>query len=1158
MSHFQLFKLILILLSLGSNLVVILAQSGSTQRLRLAPQVKIDLGDSNWIARSSFKLLNLNTRLSYDSSCYRLEKTLLFLDTSCIKDSILVSFQVFPFTVNRYFFTYDSIEHHQPLPPEYAMLNRRSNTADWWEKSGIEYSGNYTRGLSIGNNQSLILNSALNLQLIGDLGDGLKITGAITDNQIPIQPEGNTRQIQEFDRLYLEIKKNNTAIVAGDYDLQKPQGYFQNYFKKSLGALLTHSHQFKGIQFSHSGSVGISKGKFNRMTIPIVNANQGPYRLRGRDGENFIIVLAGSEKVFLDGVLMTRGDDADYVVDYNLGELRFTARRLVTDQMRLIVEFEYTDQNYLRSLTTYKLNAQKNNWNTYLNYYHENDSKKPSVNNDLDSLEQFILSQSGDEQSSAISSRIIRAGSTYRPDRVYYVAKDTIVIIQGNSFRKQIYEHIEKSDSNSLQIIFTEIGPNKGEYQLVQSNVNGRVYKFIGSDPITGIPLGSYAPYRILVSPRNHQIASFGIKYKTQDDSKPYLWMESSFSYLDKNRLSDLNDEDNLGFAGVINGGLPTLKIKNLTWRNTASYEYNNKRFVALNPYRNPEFNRDWNINSQTGFNDQLITMRSEVMLGKKLKSEIQYNHFNRQGFYSGNKYILLLMRKDSVSELNVKLDYLKADEFPLRSEFLRPGIQYSRNFLKYFTLGAGFEQEKNIRKNNTTDSLFSGSFDFSVYSSFLKFQFKENKLLQLDWRRRTDQKAGSKSFDPFSVSDELGLSGLIHNTATGNWRLDFTVRNIAYNQQRLQDSIGQYYFLGQLDHSLNILKSAIRFKNIYSLQSGAEPRVEFVYEERRPGDGDYIYIDFNSDGIRQSGEYVFAPDIDTARYVRIQLFNSEYYQTYQSTINSVFNIDVGKFFKSTSKNPISRFSYESILRLNNKISPNSTLLDRINPFGISSQNTNTIAFQKSINQQLYYNRANPKYEFSLQYVENGNKILLVSGIEARKRRDLIAKARWTFKSRLDFLMSTGLQEDNRSTEFYALQNYNIQSQLAELSTVFRITRGIRMQLGSKYKNSNEELNKLESTSNLELFIQSQIALSKKFSSRVDLRYINIQYTGQAGSAIEYVMLDGLKDGNNFTGELIIDWRLSSIMFAQFSYSMRKASGQQTLNTGRASLRANF
>ena len=528
-------------------------QLSSLRQFLLPPKPYLELGDTNWVYGPSLKVMTYPSKVEIPNSSYRLEKSILNLDTSLIHDSIWVQFRVFPYRVNKYFMVYDSSDHRESLPPEYSLLNKDKKTSmdEWWDNPNIEYTGNYNRGISIGNNQSLILNSALNLQLVGDLGDGLKITGAITDNQIPIQPEGNTRQIQEFDRLFIELKKNNSSLTAGDFDLNKPYGYFQNYFKKSLGGLVQTNHHFKNWNILQGGSIGISKGKFNRMTVPIINGNQGPYRLKGRDAENFIIILSASEKVFLDGVQLIRGEDADYVIDYNLGELRFTPKKLVTDQMRIFIEFEYTDQNFLRSLTTYNIKANKNNWNTYLNFYRENDSKKPSVANDLDSLEQVILSLSGDNPSLATSNRVIKAGGNYKPDRIYYTFKDTLLTIMGSTQLIKYLSYEEKSDSNSLQVTFSEVGQNKGEYQLIQSNANGRIYKWVGTDIITGLPLGSYAPYRILITPRNQTITSVGLEYINKNEDKAAFKFETSLSSLDLNRLSNVNDGDNIGMAGM-------------------------------------------------------------------------------------------------------------------------------------------------------------------------------------------------------------------------------------------------------------------------------------------------------------------------------------------------------------------------------------------------------------------------------------------------------------------------------------------------------------------------------------------------------------------------------------------------------------------------------
>jgi hypothetical protein len=95
----------------------------------------------------------------------------------------------------------------------------------------INYRGAFTRGVSLGNTQSLTLNSAFNLQLTGELGDDIKIAGALSDNSIPIQPEGNSQQLQEFDKVYIVLSNKNNSLTVGDFEIQKPPGYFLNYFK---------------------------------------------------------------------------------------------------------------------------------------------------------------------------------------------------------------------------------------------------------------------------------------------------------------------------------------------------------------------------------------------------------------------------------------------------------------------------------------------------------------------------------------------------------------------------------------------------------------------------------------------------------------------------------------------------------------------------------------------------------------------------------------------------------------------------------------------------------------------------------------------------------------------------------------------------------------
>jgi len=224
----------------------------------------------------------------------------------------------------------------------YITLDIPQNNADEdLLPKGLNYSGSFGRGLTAGNSQSLVLNSTFNMQLGGKIGDDINLRAVISDANIPIQAEGTTQQLQEFDQVFIELSKDKQKLIAGDYRLNRPNGHFINYSKKLKGLLYENTSIYTNNgNLAVSGSFAISGGKFSRNQVQTNEGNQGPYKLQGADNEQFIIVQSGSEKVYLDGELLVRGENNDYVIFYDRAELLFTEKRPITKDSRIIIDLD--------------------------------------------------------------------------------------------------------------------------------------------------------------------------------------------------------------------------------------------------------------------------------------------------------------------------------------------------------------------------------------------------------------------------------------------------------------------------------------------------------------------------------------------------------------------------------------------------------------------------------------------------------------------------------------------------------------------------------------------------------------------------------------------------------------------------------------------------
>jgi hypothetical protein len=1084
-----------------------------------------------------------------------------------LSDSVKITYRIFPYKLNAVVrhYNFDSVQFNfisgKPLVNYYN--DQPGNVLNFGD---VNSAGSFGRGISFGNAQNAVLSSSFNLQLSGYIGDSLFLTAAITDDNIPIQPDGNTQNLNDFDKVFLQIKKRGWQLALGDIDLRQSKSYFLNFYQRLQGADFTTDNRInKDVVNSLTVSGSVAKGKFTQNIVTPIEGDQGPYHLQDPNNDIAFTVLAGTEKVFLDGQLLQRGQDQDYVIDYNTAEITFTPKIMITINSRIQVDFEYADRSYLNSnLYVNDDLAIKNKLILSIGAFSNQDAKNSPINQPLDSSQTQFLSNIGSNIANAYYPSATL--DTFSSSMVQYKKIDTVY---NTNIQDSIYEVSINPSDTLYSLGFTNVGAGNGNYiQILNTASNGQAFQWVAPD-INNVKQGNWEPVVLLVTPKKQQMVMLGAEYLL--DKHTDIKTEFAVSDYDVNLLSTKDKGDDIGTAAKLS---LVNKDRRVNLFNTPfkletqlGYEFEQQDFKPLERLHNIEFDRDWSLSDTVHAADEHLANAGFILRDVK-GNNFQYNvtSYNRSDSFNGIRQQLQNVSIIKGWRLSDQLSVTTTTYGDSKDAYIRPTVDLVKALpgFKNLLIGFNYTGEHNKLQDKATDTLSALSFAFDQWQASVKSDPKKLNNWGVSFFTRNDFLPSGAALIQSDRSNNISIYGELAKSKKNQLRFNLTYRKLNVTDTLLTTQRNDQSLLGRVEYLVNEWKGFLKGTVLYELGAGQEQKLQYTYLQVPAGQGQYQWIDYNGDGVAELNEFVLAQFQDQANYIRVLTPSGLYVKANYIQFN--YSVELNP------KAIINTKTTSGIAKLLMKTTTSSTLqIDKkqiaaggfdFDPFTKTIVDTSLISLNSFLSNTLYFNRTDPKWGFDISHNINNNKSLYTYGVESHIVRNLQLKTRWNVSRNILANFDIHTNKDQLITPAFDNSNYdlNIKGVSPSLSYIYKTN--VRFTFSYDYNNRTNTTgyNDKAVSNALSTDLKYNILSSSLISAHFE--YNNIRYTsdssGSQNTTVGYIMLGGLVPGANYLWTLSYTKRLAGNIEMTLEYDARKPGSEELISTGKASVRALF
>ena len=1084
--------------------------------------------DSVPINPQNFKVLS-NQRILYPTEYQILYNEALLVISSLKYPKITIEYFRFPTFITKTYSPFDKnfiVPNNSNTGQLYSLTtNKKASELKLFD--GLKTSGYINRGITSGNNQSTVANSSMDINIEGKLSDKVTIRANIFDTNIPLQENGYSQSITDFDRIFIELSSKNWRVKAGDVSLKNENSYFLA-FEKQVSGLEVAASINDNTNIAASGA--IVRGQFSAYKFVGVEGNQGPYKIFGPNNEPNFVIIAGSEKVFVNGSKITKGINDDYLIDYNIGEIRFNTTFPITNDMRIRVEFQFSNRNFTRFVSYEKAEYKTDKIELSGYFYNENDVKNQPIQVNLTAAQKQILANAGNNTD-------LMVGESAYPDE-YDVNRILYKKVQdGNN---DYFEYSTSENDDLFTVTFSNVGNNEGDYTLSETFANGNVFVYVGTN------LGNYKPITQLIAPTKLQVAVLNSSYIPNEKTR--ISAEVAFSNSDQNLFSTIDNNKNKGIATKL-AWKQTLLDKKWKLLSTVNYLFIHRNFNTIQRFQSVEFNRDWNLNNPIG-NQQQIGI--DINLQKSEDNFLNYS-FQQLQFsdsFKGEKHLITSNMQFGNTSFYSNSSFLSNNSEIQDNTFLRVKAGVEHHFLKSW-FGGFLNIESNNGKIKPSQEAILTNHQFKEYEGYICIGDSTNVYAKVGFNYRDNDSIRSNAFTEVNNRKTYYLDAKIIQTERTNLSLFANYRETENTFLENQKTLNSRIIYNQ-----RFFKNFITLGTRYETSSGNVAQQDFVYLEVEAGQGFYTWIDYNDNGIQEFDEFEIAEFQDQANFLRVPLPNLQFIATQSAKINQSITLNASQWgTKNGLKKVLSHFYNQFFLSSRNELERTRNSFN-LNPFNISKDQQISVNF--SIKNSLYFNRGQKKFSTTYTFAKAENKQQYSIGSQDTD----------TNYQQIDFQHKIGkfwlidlqgkLSENKLETENFNNRNYEINVVALQPKISYVLNNDNRFSAFYHMKNKENILAEFEKLKQQKIGVE--YFYTGKSTSQFNANFTTFfnDFSGNPNSPVGYQMLEGLQEGTNYTWTFLWSKKLNSFLNVNLNYKGRKSLNSKTIHTGTINLKAIF